>query len=145
MLDQKLSVNMPDKLICMQNFDLAVNYYDYLGRLVQTQTIKIMNDSLTRIISNMYFYNSSSQVVAYTLKGAYPIDNVTKITSDDRPLFFRENCAFINWNTKTETDPRGILTGELADYYRTGSGRDFLMTSDDYKYPYTDLDRYDDS
>lgn len=135
-LDQKLSVNMPDKLICMQNFDLAVNYYDYLGRLVQTQTIKIMNDSLTRIISNMYFYNSSSQVVAYTLKGAYPIDNVTKITSDDRPLFFRENCAFINWNTKTETDPRGILTGELADYYRTGSGRDFLMTSDDYKYPY---------
>lgn len=99
-LDQKLSVNMPDKVICMQNFDLAVNYYDYLGRLVQTQTIKIMNDSLTRIISNMYFYNSSSQVVAYTLKGAYPIDNVTKITSDDRPLFFRENCAFINWNTK---------------------------------------------
>lgn len=136
-LEKKLTpYSLNNKLILIQNFDIAINYYDYLGRLVQTQSIKIMYNNVTRLISNMYFYNRANQVVAYTLKGAYPIDKETRLNNNDKPLLFRENCANIDWSLKTSSDERGQLIGEIADYYKTGMGKDFAINFEDYKYPY---------
>lgn len=125
------------KTLLIENFDIIMNYYDYLGRIVQTQTLKIMYDFLSRIVSSMYFYNASNQLVAQTLKGAYPYDKQTKLNNTDKILEYRDNFANIDWKNIVSDDTRGVLEGELASYYKEGEGQFLCITNMDYKYPYT--------
>lgn len=125
------------KVIIIEDFDIIISYYDYLGRIVQTQTLKSMYDSLSRIVTSMYFYNSSNQLIAQTLKGAYPYDKKAKLNKTDSILKYRSNFARIDWNAKKLNDERGILDGELASYYKDGEGKSVCISPEDYKYPYT--------
>lgn len=124
------------KILFVQNYDVLVNYYDTFGRLLQSQALRIMYDSIDRLVIDTYFYNRNDQIVAKCLKGAYPIDRQTKITTNDYPLQYRENYASIDWSTAAEADPRGVLSGELASYYNTGEGKNVTAAENDYKYPY---------
>lgn len=114
-----------------------MSYYDYLGRIVQSQTLKTMYDSLSRIVTSMYFYNSSNQLIAQTLKGAYPYDKKGRLNKTDNILKYRSDFAKINWDTAGLNDERGMLSGELASYYKEGEGQSVCLNPDDYKYPYT--------
>lgn len=123
--------------ILIPNIDIIMNYYDYVGKLLQTQSVRIMHEGMTRLVIDAYIYNNGDQLIARCLKGTFPVDTTSSLRTEDKPLFYRENFAHINWNEQANSaDSRGILTGELADYYRVGAGSSEILAVEDYKYPY---------
>lgn len=123
------------KVVLAENYDIHRSYFDYSGRIVQSHTIKEMY-GMTRDVMEAYWYNRSDQLVSKSLKGAFPCDKTTKMVTDHYPLLFHDNFAQINWSAATAAEPRGILYGDLADYYRTGVGKGMTISDNDYEFPY---------
>lgn len=114
-------------ILVAKKVDLQMSYYDYSGNLIQSQKLR---DNRMLLAQNLY--DRHDNLVMSTAPAFFPSSN-RSITTDDHPLSYRSTFAQIDFSDSTS---RGVLSGELADFYQSTEGGQYCEHTDDYKWPY---------
>lgn len=125
---------LPGEILVTKKFLCGVSFFDYGGRLIQTQMLR---DG--RCVLTQKFYDRRGNLVLDTSPAYYPPDG-RKLTQYDTVFSYRMDFAKMDFSLKYQ----GGMSGEIMNFYSSEEGHKYCDTRDDQNWPFV-MSTYENS